>query len=74
MHLCRLGCSQDKLQPYVFCVGDAQLEEYDDEDSQLYYQQSDVLHPNNGEAFTDDGDNGEEEVDGDRWDSHFIHS
>lgn len=60
-HLCCLCCSQDTLQPYVFCVGDAQFKEYDDD------SESDSLH------FAEDGDKGEE-VGSDRWDSQTFYS
>lgn len=55
-----------KLQPCLFCVGSTQTEEYDEGDNSLFYQQSDILQPNNGQALTEDCDRREAEVCKDR--------
>lgn len=49
-----------KLQPCLFWVGSTQ--EYDEGDSSLFYQQSDILQPNNGEALPEDCDRREDEI------------
>lgn len=51
-----------KFQVCLFWIGSTQTEEYDEGDSSLFYHQSDILQPNNGEALTEDCDRGEDEV------------
>lgn len=55
-----------KLQPCLFWVGSTQTQEDDEGDSSLFYQQSDILQANNGEALPEDCDRREDEVCSDR--------
>lgn len=55
-----------KLQLGLFWVGSTQTEGYDEEDSSLFYQQRDILQPNDGDALTEDCDRREDEVCNDR--------
>lgn len=55
-----------KFQPCLLWVGSTQTEEYDEGDSSLFYQQSDILQPNNCEVLMEDCDRGEDEDCSDR--------
>lgn len=55
-----------KFQPCLFWVGSTQTQDYEEGDSSLFYQQSDILQPNNGEALPEDCDRREDEVCKDR--------
>lgn len=55
-----------KFQLGLFWAGSAQTGGYDEEDSSLFYQQRDILQPNDGEALTEDCDRSEDDVCNDR--------